>query len=193
MNFAIGIAPNGVFLFSGHEGEQTIFLVEKDAESMIAIAHGISQAFAHSLGASLPAILLTNDVVNFHFHADVPIVRTPSLPPHERRDLRHSLVLEEAGELLSAIDQNDLAKIADSIADLIYVCLGTAIEYGIPMDGVWQAVQNANMAKVMDKGSIRRAEDGKILKPEGWTPPDIAGLLKAVQERNAKSTQQGEK
>jgi hypothetical protein len=28
---------------------------------------------------------------------------------------------------------------------------------------------------------VRRREDGKILKPEGWTPPDLASLLHPAQ------------
>jgi hypothetical protein len=32
------------------------------------------------------------------------------------------------------------------------------------------------MAKLVD-GKVIRREDGKILKPAGWTPPDIKGVL----------------
>jgi predicted HAD superfamily Cof-like phosphohydrolase len=34
----------------------------------------------------------------------------------------------------------------------------------------------------MAKASGPRRADGKVLKPEGWTPPDIVGVL----ERQAK-------
>jgi predicted HAD superfamily Cof-like phosphohydrolase len=36
------------------------------------------------------------------------------------------------------------------------------------------------MAKLVDGKPIRR-EDGKILKPEGWTPPDIKKILYEVE------------
>jgi hypothetical protein len=32
------------------------------------------------------------------------------------------------------------------------------------------------MAKLVD-GKVIRREDGKVLKPAGWTPPDIAGAM----------------
>lgn len=45
---------------------------------------------------------------------------------------------------------------------------------GIDLGPVFEEVHRANMAKV---GGPTRA-DGKILKPEGWTPPDVAGVLR---------------
>jgi predicted HAD superfamily Cof-like phosphohydrolase len=50
------------------------------------------------------------------------------------------------------------------------------------MPAVWAAVQCANEAKAIEQPDGRRKvvrrEDGKILKPEGWTPPDIEGVLR---------------
>lgn len=49
----------------------------------------------------------------------------------------------------------------------------------IPLDKVWAEVQRSNMAKLVDGKVVRRTQDNKILKPEGWTAPDIAGVLAA--------------
>lgn len=59
------------------------------------------------------------------------------------------------------------------LADLIYVAVGAALELGIPLGAVWAEVHTANMRKV---GGGRRG-DGKVLKPEGWTPPDVIGAV----------------
>lgn len=99
----------------------------------------------------------------------------PQVPNEETKRLRHTLISEEVEETLKAIREDDLTEIADGIADSIVVLLGTAVAYGIDMEPVWNEVHRSNMAKVKD-GLIRRA-DGKILKPEGWTPPDIEGVL----------------
>jgi predicted HAD superfamily Cof-like phosphohydrolase len=40
---------------------------------------------------------------------------------------------------------------------------------------VWKEVHRSNMAKL--EGGVRKREDGKILKPEGWTPPDVEGVM----------------
>jgi len=84
---------------------------------------------------------------------------------------------EELREFGEAARHRDLPEIADALADLIYVTLGTAITYGIDLRPVWDEVQRANMAKV---GGPKR-EDGKQLKPEGWEPPNIK---KALQQGN---------
>lgn len=83
--------------------------------------------------------------------------------------MRMLLIAEETEELADALFRNDRADVADALADLIYVAIGAAITFGIDLRPVWQAVQATNMAK--EGGGVR--EDGKILKPEGWQPPDI--------------------
>lgn len=114
------------------------------------------------------------DLLAFH-RAMVPdqIGETPAEPPVEITGLRCSLIEEEIFELEVAMDIGDLERIADGIADAIYVLVGTALAYGIDLPAVWAEVHRSNMAKV--GGPIR--EDGKRLKPEGWTPPDIADVL----------------
>jgi predicted HAD superfamily Cof-like phosphohydrolase len=69
----------------------------------------------------------------------------------------------------------DLPEWCDATVDLDYVVEGARISFGVNTQPLWLAVQKANMAKLA--GPTR--EDGKKLKPEGWTPPDIAQLLRA--------------
>lgn len=122
---------------------------------------------------------LVDDVSAFYLACDVPILATPTVPTADRVELRMELIREEVNrELLPAMEANDLPEIADAMADAIYVIVGAAIEYGIPLDRVWAAVQNANMAKVDPiTGKVRKRADGKVLKPDGWTAPDIAAVL----------------
>jgi len=70
----------------------------------------------------------------------------------------------------------NLAEVADGIVDTIYVLCQLARALGVPLDTCWDAVQSANMAKVID-GTVLRRADGKILKPDGWKPPDILKIL----------------
>ena len=122
---------------------------------------------------------IVRDVEEFHDACGLPIVKKPTIPPPERVQLRMELIVEEISrELLPAMREGNLPEIADAMADSIYVIVGAALEYGIPLARVWNAVQKANMAKVDPKtGVVRRREDGKILKPDGWTPPNIAAIL----------------
>jgi predicted HAD superfamily Cof-like phosphohydrolase len=80
----------------------------------------------------------------------------------------------------------DLPEFIDALADLAYVMEGTAITMGVDMMPIAEEVQRANMAKLpsyvaakdaMHHGEPVKRADGKILKPPGWTPPDILGEL----------------
>jgi len=74
-----------------------------------------------------------------------------------------------------------VSDIADDIGDSVYVLCGLANSLGIPLHTVYETIHEANMAKAVRQadGSFRvlRRHDGKILKPEGWKPPNIKALL----------------
>lgn len=76
---------------------------------------------------------------------------------------------------MSNITPADRAKALVASIDMEYVILGTHNELGIDSNPLWAEVQAANMRKT---GGATR-EDGKIMKPEGWRPPDVTGALRA--------------
>jgi predicted HAD superfamily Cof-like phosphohydrolase len=86
---------------------------------------------------------------------------------------RIRLITEELAELAEAHVDGDLAAFTDALCDLVWVVLGTAVEAGVPFNEAWAEVRRANMAKVGGKLDA----SGKLQKPAGWTPPDIAGVL----------------
>jgi predicted HAD superfamily Cof-like phosphohydrolase len=64
---------------------------------------------------------------------------------------------------------------------MVYIIVGTALEFGIPLDRVWDEVQRSNMAKVDPvSGKVSKRPDGKVEKPQGWVAPDVAGVLAAA-------------
>jgi predicted HAD superfamily Cof-like phosphohydrolase len=118
---------------------------------------------------------------------------TPSLAT-----LRARLIVEETGEFCDALVKGDIAEIADALADLQYVLLGAAVSFGIDLEPVWDAVHGANMEKFKQcactqegdgdaalrcsicngQGYIAiRDAGGKVVKPAGWQPADIAKVL----------------
>ena len=72
---------------------------------------------------------------------------------------------------------------ADALVDAVYYLCDTAVRHGMNLDPLFQLVHQANLAKLVD-GKVLRREDGKILKPAGWTDP--APLLQAEIERQAR-------
>lgn len=122
------------------------------------------------------------------FHRAVGLGRAdqPTLPAPAVLDLRRTLIREEAGEVeaeftaLAArldtgetVPPTDLAPLAHELADLLYVTYGALDALGIDADAVFAEVHRANMGKL---GGPRRA-DGKLLKPGGWQPADVRGVL----------------
>ena len=117
------------------------------------------------------------DVRDFHIAFGQRDGDKAELPTDENeRQLRIKLLEEEFNEYLAGEVKDDIVEIADALADIIYIACGTAVSYGIPLDEIFNEVHRSNMAKLVD-GKVIRREDGKIQKPEGWTPPNIEKIL----------------
>lgn len=86
------------------------------------------------------------------------------------------------GEYRRVSSKVDHALAFDALLDLAYVVFGTAHFMGYPWQMGWRLVQRANMAKkrAANVGESKRGHALDVVKPEGWTPPDIARLLKRV-------------
>lgn len=99
--------------------------------------------------------------------------------------LYRRLMREEDQELSDAIVNGAGAKQRidqiDACLDIIVVTIGYALSLGVPPDVLkecWDEVVRSNDDKVDPAtGFVRKRIDGKVLKPEGWRPPDIAGIL----------------
>lgn len=105
------------------------------------------------------------------------ILSRPEEPDYDTRRLCEALIKEEYLELRNAFETHDLVEAADAMADLIYVVTFAAHCYGIPLERVWAEVQRTNMAKFPGGKVTRRKSDSKIMKPDGWEPPNIEEIL----------------
>jgi predicted HAD superfamily Cof-like phosphohydrolase len=84
------------------------------------------------------------------------------------------LIKEEYKELQVAIENNDQVETLDALIDILVVTIGTIHSMGSDAEGAWKEVMQTNFAKIdKDTGKVRKREDGKVLKPVGWTPPDL--------------------
>jgi predicted HAD superfamily Cof-like phosphohydrolase len=104
----------------------------------------------------------------------VPAAPTTDIPERVQ-ELRMKLLDEETDELSEAVIAGDIVEIADALADIVYVAIGTAISYGIPFDAVFREVHRSNMTKFVG-GPVTNAA-GKIVKGPHFEPADIAGVL----------------
>lgn len=93
-------------------------------------------------------------------------------------DLYKRLVHEELQEWSEAIAHDNEVEEFDAVLDTIVVLIGYGLSRGWPMVEGWQEVMRSNLAKIDPAtGQVRRREDGKILKPEGWMEPDLEKIL----------------
>lgn len=117
-------------------------------------------------------------VAEFHAVFNLPRQAQPSLDVEPSLEiLRISLLEEEVGELVAAINARDLTGIADALADITYVVYGTALAYGIDLDSVLGEVHRSNMSKLGHDGKPIIRADGKVLKSELYSPPNVAAVL----------------
>jgi len=90
-----------------------------------------------------------------------------------------TLITEEYTELQEAIAAGDPVETLDALVDILVVTIGAINSMGADGGGAWREVMATNFAKIdRQLGKVRRREDGKILKPEGWQPPKLQNFLK---------------
>jgi len=94
-------------------------------------------------------------------------------------ELYKKLIDEEYKEFIEACEANDEAEKIDACFDMIWVIVGYMHSRGWDTDAIWDEGAKSNLSKVdPETGLVRRREDGKILKPEGWKPPDFTKFTK---------------
>lgn len=137
-------------------------------------------------------------VADFHRACGLPVASEPTIGDPDQRMLRVRHILEEAFEfaeaagvvvylgerevearefVFDAFATADLAKMTHELADVQYVTSGTAVELGLPLPEAFSEIHGANMRKVGPDGKVVMV-NGKVMKPEGWKPADVAHLLK---------------
>jgi len=101
----------------------------------------------------------------------------PTWPEEEIQRLRLDLIEEELDELHYAIDNKDMVEIADALGDLLYVVYGAGHAFGIDLDECFKEIHASNMSKLGPDGKPIKREDGKVLKPDTFFPPDLKKIL----------------
>lgn len=89
-----------------------------------------------------------------------------------------NLIKEEYKELFEANQEDDRVEMLDALIDILVVTIGAIHSMGADGEGAWKEVMRSNFAKIdKETGKVRKREDGKVLKPLGWTPPDLITFL----------------
>jgi predicted HAD superfamily Cof-like phosphohydrolase len=109
--------------------------------------------------------------------------QTVGVPNEQQSGLYWSLIDEEYAEL--EVAEFDSVGELDAVVDLIVVLVGYAHSRGWNIDAAWEEVHRSNKAKIDPvTGMVTKRSDGKILKPPGWTPPNLIPAMGANHESN---------
>ena len=121
---------------------------------------------------------IVKSLLEFNEAFEIPYLTEPGLSSDELIELRIKLLSEEVEEYAEAARTGDLVEVLDALADIGYILAGTIINHGMQevYDDAFNEVHRSNMAKLVD-GKVIRREDGKVMKPEGWQPPQLAKFL----------------
>ena len=107
---------------------------------------------------------------------------TPNVPDPKVSDLAElykKLIKEEVEEFWEAEAASDDAEQLDACFDMMWVIIGYMKARGWDCETAWDEGARSNLIKIdPTTGKVIRREDGKILKPEGWKPPNFAKFVK---------------
>jgi len=118
-------------------------------------------------------------VAEFQKAFGVKMPSRPTLLPIKRAELRQNLLQEEVDEIKKGFTDKDIVQIADGITDCMYILVGTAHEYGLAdrIVMLFDEVHRSNMSKMGEDGKPIFRKDGKVLKPEHYSPPKLARII----------------
>ena len=96
----------------------------------------------------------------------------------EQAKLYHKLINEEFHEFVDARLKNDDIETIDACFDTIWVIVGYMLSRGWNCSAIWDegAISNLNKIDNVTQKVLKR-DDGKVLKPEGWKPPDFSKFV----------------
>jgi predicted HAD superfamily Cof-like phosphohydrolase len=90
------------------------------------------------------------------------------------------LIHEEFNEEFKvALENNDRVEQLDALIDILVVTVGAIHSGGFNAEAAWKEVMRTNFEKIdKETGKVRKREDGKVLKPTGWAPPQLGQFVK---------------
>jgi len=107
---------------------------------------------------------------------------TTKLGHRDPRIFRCHIMVDELGETLVAISNNDEIEVADGLADLAYVLFGTAVLHNIPLETIFREVHRSNLTKGFIPG-----QDGRIkglYRTKKYSPPNIKAAIYVGRKMN---------
>lgn len=114
----------------------------------------------------------------------VPMNDKPTIIHRDQGMLMFKQMYEKLLEFKSPLqdeelkDKEKIVFIAEELAGLHYLLLGTVNQYGLQSvwDDIMKEVHRSNLTKIVD-GKVIKNDDGKVIKPEGYEPPNLKSII----------------
>ncbi len=104
--------------------------------------------------------------------------QTVSEDNEKQAKLYHKLIIEEYKEYLAARLAKDDVEQIDACFDMIWVIVGYMLSRGWNCDAIWDEGALSNLRKIdKETKKVLKRDDGKVMKPEGWKPPDFSQFV----------------
>jgi predicted HAD superfamily Cof-like phosphohydrolase len=81
----------------------------------------------------------------------------------------------------TATEQYNPIEAADAFGDIRYLTDGGNIECGFPGEIVLAEIHRSNLSKLMPDGSVKRREDGKVMKGPNYFKPNIGKCIGMIE------------
>lgn len=104
-------------------------------------------------------------------------VGKPKFPPIDLRTMLVGMTTVAHRNYMKAEVTNDPKVISSTLRILANTVFATALIYSIPLTAIFTEVHRSNMAKLGEDGKPIYREDGKVIKPANWQPPNIMSVL----------------
>lgn len=133
----------------------------------------------------------TDDVRQFMLAMDQDVRDSPTVITDTEKWERYTMLNEEFSEhkkalaaLKKAVEYHSksetkdaMTELADSLVDIVYIAIGTALAYGFDFDELWRLVHENNLTKIDPETGLVLKTNGKVQKPEGFVPVDLRSSI----------------
>lgn len=124
--------------------------------------------------------LMHSSLVEFH-KAFGCSIGTTNFSDRKAARLRKKLIKEEFREVIKAFASHNSENLLKEIVDATYVLIGTAVAFGWDFDEAFRRVHASNMSKLGPDGKPLMRNDGKVLKSEHYSPPNLSDLVDTLK------------
>jgi predicted HAD superfamily Cof-like phosphohydrolase len=138
----------------------------EEMKKLLTLRRHLVEEEYNELYVAIEKYLSVLEIKNEYEKSIFPIALKPS---HEKFDKYLNNLLIDA-----------MTEIYDAALDIKYVVEGLFITFGLPMEKGFNEVQRSNMSKLGRDGKPIYNNEGKVMKGEDYSPPNLKQFIKAI-------------